>query len=170
MVTPSSASRVNASAAAIAPSPTAPATRLVEPWRTSPAVKRPGRLVSSGSVVGAPTGNEEILAGHDVAGGVGQDAFGRAPVGVRPTADADEDGIRRLGASFAGGVGDGHAAEPPAVRVQPGQLGLEADVDQRMLLDSLDQVGGHRLSEPVAAHEHRHPSTRVGEVEHRLSG
>ena len=34
---------------AIAPSPTAPATRLVEPYRTSPAAKTQGRLVSSGS-------------------------------------------------------------------------------------------------------------------------
>ena len=29
------------------PSPTAPATRLAEPWRTSPAAKMPGRLVSN---------------------------------------------------------------------------------------------------------------------------
>src|SRR4029077_16484770 len=31
-----------------APSPTAAATRLTEPWRTSPIAKTPGRLVSSG--------------------------------------------------------------------------------------------------------------------------
>ena len=48
--TPSSSSRRRwASAAAMAPSPTAPATRLVEPWRTSPAAKRPGTLVSRAS-------------------------------------------------------------------------------------------------------------------------
>ena len=35
------------------------------------------------------------------------------------------------------------AAEPVAVRVQLRQLRLEVDVDQRMLLDPLDQVGGH---------------------------
>jgi hypothetical protein len=34
---------------AIAPSPTAEATRLIEPERTSPAANTPGRLVSSGS-------------------------------------------------------------------------------------------------------------------------
>ena len=34
------------SATAIAPSPTAEATRLMEPWRTSPATKRPGWLDS----------------------------------------------------------------------------------------------------------------------------
>src|SRR5438105_3509295 len=33
----------------IAPSPTAEATRLIEPCRTSPAANTPGRLVSSGS-------------------------------------------------------------------------------------------------------------------------
>ena len=32
-----------------APSPTAEATRLTDPWRTSPAANTPGRLVSSGS-------------------------------------------------------------------------------------------------------------------------
>ncbi len=31
----------------MAPSPTADATRLVEPFRTSPAANRPGRVVSS---------------------------------------------------------------------------------------------------------------------------
>ena len=39
---------------AIAPSPTAEATRLIEPERTSPAANTPGRLVSSGS--GHPAG------------------------------------------------------------------------------------------------------------------
>ena len=34
---------------AVAPSPTAEATRLTEPWRMSPAAKTPGRLVSSSS-------------------------------------------------------------------------------------------------------------------------
>ena len=32
---------------AIEPSPTAEATRLIEPWRTSPAAKMPGTFVSS---------------------------------------------------------------------------------------------------------------------------
>ena len=32
---------------AIDPSPTAEATRLIEPWRTSPATKIPGTFVSS---------------------------------------------------------------------------------------------------------------------------
>jgi drug/metabolite transporter (DMT)-like permease len=45
----SSSSRRCTSAAAIAPSPTAPPTRLVEPWRASPAAKKPGTLVSSTS-------------------------------------------------------------------------------------------------------------------------
>ena len=48
-VTPSSARRVKTSAATIDPSPTAAATRFVEPWRTSPAAKSPTRLVSSGA-------------------------------------------------------------------------------------------------------------------------
>ena len=36
-------------ATAMAPSPTAEATRLIDPWRTSPATKRPGWLDSRNS-------------------------------------------------------------------------------------------------------------------------
>jgi hypothetical protein len=50
---------------AMAPSPTAEATRLMEPSRTSPAVKTPGRLVSSrkGSRRPGQTGRVTALAG-----------------------------------------------------------------------------------------------------------
>ena len=46
-----------------APSPTAEATRLTDPWRTSPAAKTPGRLVSSGSA-GRPGGQRPVPAGR----------------------------------------------------------------------------------------------------------
>ena len=39
-----------------------------------------------------------------------------------------------------------------------------------MRLDSLDQVGGHALAEPVAADEHRHASRLVREVQDGLAG
>ena len=66
-VTPSSPRRLKMSDATIDPSPTAAATRFVEPWRTSPAAKRPTRLVSSGigsrssgQRVGAALGREDV--------------------------------------------------------------------------------------------------------------
>ena len=45
-----------------APSPTAEATRLTDPWRTSPAANTPGRLVSSGS--GGRPGGQRVPAGR----------------------------------------------------------------------------------------------------------
>ena len=39
-----------------------------------------------------------------------------------------------------------------------------------MRLDSLDQVRGHALAEPVAADEHRHASRLVREVQNGLAG
>src|SRR5262249_35932275 len=53
---PSSASRTCASCTAMLPAPTADATRLTAPWRTSPAAKTPGRLVSS-SIGGRSSGH-----------------------------------------------------------------------------------------------------------------
>src|SRR5262249_57589717 len=71
---------------AMAPSPTAEATRLVEPSRTSPAAKTPGRLVSrkngsrsavqcgeadtSGPVFMKPLGSFSISAGSQLVQGI----------------------------------------------------------------------------------------------------
>ena len=92
------------------------------------------------------------------------------PIGVRPAPDAQEDGVDRIRPGAAPGVSEGHAREPVAVLVQFGQPRLEPDVDQRMLLDPLDQIRRHRLAEPVAPHEHRHVSPVVREVEDGLAG
>ena len=132
--------------ATIDPSPTAAATRFVEPLRTSPAAKRPTRLVSSGSgsrssgQQSAPPVGEHVRSRDDVAGRVGEDVLARAPVRVRAAADAEEDAVDRAPLSFAAGVRERHRAELVAVLVQLRELRLEMDVDQRMLLDPLDQV------------------------------
>ena len=145
-VTPSSPRRLKMSDATIDPSPTAAATRFVEPLRTSPAAKSPTRLVSSGSgsrSSGQQSGaavREHARSRHDVAGRVGQDVLARAPVRVRAAADAEEDAVDRAPLGRAAGVGERDRAELVAVLVQLRELRLEADVDQRMLLDPLDQV------------------------------
>src|SRR6516164_6054840 len=53
-LSPSSARKACSSATTCAPSPTAAATRLAEPERTSPIANTPGRLVSSGLRMFAP--------------------------------------------------------------------------------------------------------------------
>ena len=93
-----------------------------------------------------------------------------APLGVRPAADAEEDAVDGASLGLAGGVREGHGAELSTARVQLGQLRLDVDVDQRMRLDPLDQVGGHAPAEAVAAHEHRHARRLVREVEDGLAG
>ena len=57
-----------------------------------------------------------------------------------------------------------------AVGMDRRQLRPEADVDHRVVLDPLDEVGGHALGEAVAAHEHRHACGRSREIQHRLAG
>ena len=116
--------------ATIDPSPTAAATRFVEPWRTSPAAKRPTRLVSSGigsrssgQRVGAALGREDVGSRDDVAGRVREDVLARAPVGVRTAADAEEDAVDRARLGSAARVGERHRGEPIAVLVQLRELG-----------------------------------------------
>jgi hypothetical protein len=60
--------------------------------------------------------------------------------------------------------------QPLAVAVHRRQLRGPPDVDQRIPLDALHQVGGHRLPEPVTADEHRHPRPGGSKVENGLSG
>ena len=48
---------------ALEPSPTAAATRFIEPWRTSPAANTPGTEVSNGSGAGRARGQRPAAAG-----------------------------------------------------------------------------------------------------------
>ena len=81
---------------ATAPSPTAAATRFDEPWRTSPAAKIPGTLVSSerGQAARRPPGRalavaHEIEARHDEAARIARQ-HAVAELGARPGADEHE--------------------------------------------------------------------------------
>src|SRR5215207_2386052 len=94
---------------AVAPSPTAAATRLTEPWRMSPAANTPGRLVSSssGGRFGGQSGGWFAVAEHATAGQqesavVPLDGGGQ-PVGVGFGADQDEQRARRQGFCARGG-------------------------------------------------------------------
>src|ERR1700745_2702936 len=95
--------RSKASRIAIAPSPTAVATRLAEPARTSPTAKMPGWLVSS-SERSAPSGPGPGRE-KSVSMGVAHPA---EPAGARGHADEDEQRPGVDGAPRAGPVvGDG---------------------------------------------------------------
>ena len=60
--------------AAIAPSPTADATRFIESSRTSPAAKTPGRLVSSANGSGAVSGDYIVGTGATNVGNLAKNA------------------------------------------------------------------------------------------------
>ncbi len=94
---------------AVAPSQTAEATRLIEPWRTSPAAKTPSRLVPvaagarSGGQPGGACVAEQVAAGHYEALIVVPGLVGE-PAGVGLGADQDEQRRRRRGFGRAGHV------------------------------------------------------------------
>ena len=134
------------------PSPTAVATRLLEPLRTSPAAKMPGIDVSKGS--GARAANASVR----------DDAAGKRPVGedealvveleraLEPRrggvgADEAEEPGALDGAAFAGrGVLDGHGLEVVTAG-ERAHLGGDEERDPWVGVDALDEVVRHAVRE-----------------------
>ena len=137
---------------AIEPSPTAEATRFIEPWRTSPAAKTPGMLVSSENGLrssGQPAVVVDVRAGADEAAVVradssagSQSVFGRAPI-IRKSASA-VDGLGRAVVAVAQ-----VEALQPAVSPAADDLGPEPHLDVGRRLDLLHQVVRHPRVERV---------------------
>ena len=129
-------------------SPTAEATRLIEPLRTSPAAKTPGMVVCSGSRPEAGrVGGGRVAAGEDEAGAVeGEGAV--QPLGPRVGADEHEQGA---GVQVAA-VGNDQAVQL-TVAVQRGDLGAGQDLDVRVAADLVGQVARHGRREVVAPNE-----------------
>ena len=117
---------------AIEPSPTADATRLTEPWRTSPAANTPGMLVSrrNGRAVERPDRRRrQVGAGEDEALLVPLDLGGQ-PLGVRAGADHEEQRVgRRRSRSCAVGAVAQHEVLEPAVAAAADDLGAEPHLD-----------------------------------------
>src|ERR1700757_4009757 len=63
-LSPRSARKACSAATTCAPSPTAAATRLTEPERTSPIANTPGRLVSRGLLVSVPARTNPLSSQH----------------------------------------------------------------------------------------------------------
>ena len=150
-----------ASATAITPSATAPATRLVEPCQASRAANSPGTLVSrasgsrrNGQWAGRSPASRRSGPGEDVTGAVGPAR--RRPavhfVRGRPPMHQQRPGSPQR---WPVGAGDRDRRERAVVRVRRPHLGAQANVDQRVAFDPAHQVVRHRPAEPVAAHEHR---------------
>src|SRR5437764_13388557 len=88
-LSPASARKACKVATTCAPSPTAAATRLVDPERTSPIANTPGRLVSSGPEnVGAGAHKALVVEHHARAG---------QPDGIRVRADKQKQVADRAG-------------------------------------------------------------------------
>src|SRR5215813_5213137 len=104
-----------------APSPTAEATRLTDPRRTSPAANTPGRLVSSGSGQRAGCQRGPLVPGDGLA----------EPLGARPGADEDEQGVGGDGAPRPGGGVLQYQRLQVAGAGAAGHLHAVADVDVR---------------------------------------
>ncbi len=151
---------------AIAPAPTAEATRLTDPCLTSPAAKTPGMLVSNirggrSSGHASRPSPQEVGPGHNVAALVALDLFGQ-PVRAGLRADEDEQG-RGLDGLRDPVVLEDQALEP-ALAAAPHDPGVQADVDVSGGLYLPDQVLRHARGEVVAAHEQRHARGVPGEV------
>ena len=148
---------------AIEPSPTAEATRLIEPERPSPTVKTPGqaglqRQGGAADRVGgaAEVGDLEVDAGEEEAVVVlGEGAV--EPLGAGVGADEDEEAADVEVVAPAGLRLLDH--DPRArSRHDLADLGVEEDLDVVDRFDLVDQVAGHALRRSRRAAV-RHPST-----------
>ena len=132
------------------PSPTAAATRLTGPKRTSPHAKMPGhaRLEQVRVAVERPAaGGAHVGAGEHVAAAVERD-LRRQPAGLGVGADEDEEAAglepRRLAASRSRGRRSPRATRRRARR-RPRLA--SSDVDVRPRRELVDQVARHALLE-----------------------
>jgi hypothetical protein len=157
-----------------APSPTAEATRLTDPWRTSPAANTPGQagLERQRPWVGGPAGDGaawQVRAGEDESLPVAGDGFAE-PVGPRLGADEDEQGVRGDGPPRPGGgvLQDQRFEMAGAGAV--GHLHAVADVDVRGGADLADEVVGHAGGQRPCAHQDGHLTGPFGQVQRGLPG
>ncbi len=147
-----------------APSPTAAATRLTDPLRTSPAAKTPALLVSSsGRSPGSwlPVRTNPRSSRLDL---VAQ------PADVREAADEDEQGFCRFDVALARLQVLDHDFLQRPFTVGLAQFTVHQHVDPLALLDPVGQVAGHVLAEFVAPDNEQHLGRVLGEEDRGLSG
>ncbi len=158
---------------AIAPSPTADATRLTERDRTSPAAKTPGRW--------SPV---EGVAGLRPAGGRWPATTRSGPVGTKPcssrTITASSHSVRgaapmNTNSDAAATVSSPGVADGEHEPLQPGvAVAAATSVPVRTSMvgervDLVDQIRRHRRHEAGSPHQQRRPARKPGEEHRRLT-
>ena len=139
---------------AIEPSPTAEATRLIEPEWTSPTAKIPGRLVSRKAAGRRRTrrGRRRRMSrpvSRNPASSVASwpsshSVCGEAPMKTNSARAASSSTLARPV------VGDRHGLQL-TLAVELDDLGCVHDLDRVVALDLVDEVARHRLAEIAAA-------------------
>ncbi len=164
------------SEAAMAPSPTADATRLMEPCRRSPATNTPGWLDSKGIGIPAelPPGPgwgvcDDILAGQEKSVLVAPDPPFEAD---RDRPGPDEQEHRICGELVCLVVPLAPEDDAPQVGVTAsfGDLRRRSNRDPWMLVDPFDEVVRHSSGEACSADDDCHRLRVFGHVKRRLAG
>ena len=136
---------------ALDPSPTAAATRFIEPWRTSPAANTPSVDVSNGSAlaVSATERTGQLAVGEDEPIAVEQHTLAQPRRRRSRTDEAEQACARDLLLAAGRPVRERY----PFEMIPAGErLNFDAgeEVDFRVGLDPLDQILRHALGEILA--------------------
>ena len=133
------------------PSPTAEATRLIDPLRTSPTAKTPGTVVSSGSL---PAADSSVVGASRPVRMKPERSSARTPCSHRVCGVGADEHEQGAGVQVAAGavvaVGDRQALQL-AVAVQRGDLGAGKDLDVGVAGELVGQVAGHGRCQVGAA-------------------
>ena len=160
---------------ALEPSPTAEATRFIDPSRTSPTAKTPGAEVSNGNgSLPAKTGSPRASAGN---GSIGEDEpllvqRDRAldPRRSGYCADEAEEGDALLGAAASRGRVLEDDGLKVSIAIESPDLGVGQDLDAGIGRDAVDQVSRHAVREIGSANHDRNPASSLAQVDGRLPG
>ena len=170
---------------AIAPSPTAEATRLIDPLLMSPTARTPGQLVSSRpSPVAAgrsgpgrrgpprlgPLGSCGRRPGQDETLVVEGDGAPQ-PAGSRHGSDEDEEDVRVQPPTLSGAVApDDHRLQLTGFPDELLHLAAGQDLDRRIPLDLVHEVARHVLTQIVRTNEEADPGGVLCQEHGGLSG
>ena len=145
-------------ATTIEPSPTAEATRLIDPDRTSPTAKMPGQLVASGCDNAWEDAGSSDAADTPVrTNPLSSKASAVEPLGVRRGPEHEKHIRNMAGLGLPGNpVAPRNGVQVP-VAIQRGDLGVRMHGDAfGRRLDTTDEVVGHGGRQSVAAHQDVH--------------
>ena len=160
---------------ALEPSPTAEATRFIDPRRTSPTAKTPGAEVSNGrGSLSAKMGLSRASAGIDrsvrmkpfssrATAPCSQDVAGSAPMKQK---SATQVLVVRLSRRC---VFEDHRFQV-AVTAELTDLGIRHDIDVRVGRDAIDEVARHAAREIWSADDDRDPAASLAQVDGSLPG